>query len=94
MNIAKEIAEKIDEYVKTEKQINILFGELSQWFFANTDMNDYYLDGFGITDEPDGIAQGNGEYCNQHDYGEDSFHGTYYWPIENSSKYVWVSYSG
>lgn len=93
MNIAKEIAQKADDYETAEKMANILFEELSRWFFANTDMCDYCLNGFGITDEPDGIAQGNGEYCNQHDYGEDSFRGTYYWPIEGSSQYVWVSYS-
>lgn len=94
MTITQEIAEKANEYAKAEKLANILFEELSQWFSANTHMDDCSPDGFGITDEPNGTAQGNGEYCDQYNYGEDSFHGTYYWPIEGSSRYVWVSYSG
>lgn len=41
----------------------------------------------------DGEEQEEGEYCNQYQRGEDSFDGTYYWAVEDSTQYVWVNYS-
>ncbi|MDY3050689.1 MAG: hypothetical protein SOR31_03535 [Parvimonas sp.] len=48
---------------------------------------------FYIIDEFDGEYQGNGEYCSQSTvgYSEDSYRGTYYFPIRNK-KYLAVEY--
>ena len=51
-------------------------------------------EGFGISQEPSGEEQSDGEYCDQWIRGEDySGDGTYYYPIEGSTQYFWVSYS-
>lgn len=92
MKISKEIAEKAAEYAAVKEKSDRLFEELQQWFSVNADMDDCYLYGFGVSEESDGEEQEEGEYC-KYQRGEDSFDGTYYWAIEDSSKYVWAKYS-
>lgn len=93
MKLSKEIAEKAAEYVAAKEKSDRLFEELQQWFSVNADMDDCCLYGFGVSEEPEGEEQEEGEYCNQYQRCEDSFDGTYYWAIEGSPKYVWANYS-
>ncbi|ENZ12421.1 hypothetical protein [Enterocloster clostridioformis] len=93
MKVSKEIAEKAAEYEALKEKSDKLFEELQKWFSENADMDDCYLYGFGVAQEADGEEQEEGEYCNQYQRGEDSFDGTYYWAVEDSTQYVWVNYS-
>ena len=92
MKIPKETAEKIAKYSELKNTVDALFEELYE-FFDDLDDGVYYGN-FSITDQPKGEAQGDGEYCDQYTYYcEDSGGGTYYYPIDDSDKYVAVDYS-
>ncbi len=92
MKIPKEIAEKVAKYSELKKTVDALFEELYEFFDGLE--NGVYYGNFSIEDEPKGDAQGDGEYCDQYaEYCEDSGHGTYYYPIDGSDKYVAVDYS-
>jgi len=93
MKIPKAIAEKANKYEELRNEVDALFEELQEWFSKNTDMDDCYLYEFGVSQEPDGEEQLEGEYCDQCQRGEDSFDATYYWQIEDSTQYAWVNYS-
>lgn len=92
MKIPKEIAKKAAEYEAVKEKADKLYGELERWFSENTDMDDCYLSGFGVAQEPEGEEQEEYEYCNQRQRGDDSFYGRYYWAVEDNSLYVWASY--
>lgn len=51
------------------------------------------MEGFGVAQEPEGEEQPDGEYCGLTIYGEDSGDGVIYYPIEDSTQYMWVAYS-
>ena len=53
-------------------------------------MDDGCLSGFGVTQEPK--EQEENEYCDQHQQGDDSSYGRYYWAIEDNTQYAWASY--
>lgn len=53
-------------------------------------MDDCCLSGFGVTQEPK--EQEENEYCDQHQQGDDSSYGRYYWDIEDNTQYAWASY--
>ena len=56
--------------------------------FANENgFEDFWIDGFGVSQEPNGEEQTDGEYCDQWMRGEDSGDGIYYYPIEGSTQY-------
>ena len=62
--------------------------------FANDHgFEDFWITDFGVSQEPGGEEQSNGEYCDQCINREDSGDGTYYYPIEGSTQYMWVEYS-
>lgn len=62
--------------------------------FANENgFEDFWINDFGVVQEPRGEEQTDGEYCDQWMHGEDSGSGTYYYPIEGSTQYFWVAYS-
>lgn len=88
MKIPKEIAEKVFEYESHKKKADSLFEEIEKWFEGNVCdgccQNDY-----SITTKPEGISKGDGKYCRQRQYGicEDSFEGTYYYPIEDCDSF-------
>lgn len=98
MKVPKNIAKSVKEYERINKKINELEKELeackkvfTDWERESIDSGVWIGDLF-VADKPEGEPQGDGEYCNQYQYGEDSFSGTYYFPIEGSNKYVAYTY--
>ena len=92
MKAPKEIASKAERYKELKKEIDKLYEELEE--FANDNgFEDFWIDGFGVSQEPNGEEQTDGEYCDQWMRGEDSGDGIYYYPIEGSTQYFWVAYS-
>lgn len=91
MKIPKEIASKVERYEKLKNEEDKLWEELEE--FANENgFEDFLISGFGVCQEPHGEEQSNGEYCDQCMCGEDSGYGTYYYPIEESTQYLWIGY--
>lgn len=91
MKIPVSIAAKVAEYEEAQKKADQLFAELQLWFNEHAD--DCVDRGSPyITDTPTGDPQGDGEYCDQIQIGEDWYQGTYYYPIEDSDKYVAYPY--
>ena len=92
MKVSKEIAKKAAEYEKAKKKAEKLYEELEEWSHENG-FEDFYINDFGIVEEPEGEEQKEGEYCKQFMRFEDSESGTYYYPIENSTQCMWIGYS-
>ena len=91
MLVSKEIAEKAERFEKIKKELNALFEELGEW--ANEHgFEGGFICGFGRSQKPEGEEQIDGEWCDQTMRGEDSGSGTYYYPIEDSTEYMWVEY--
>jgi hypothetical protein len=91
MTIDKELAEKIRKMVEARQLYEALYEQIVEHF------RDYfdgcYIGEIYIADEPMGEDQGDG-YCDQYTgYSMDSGSGTYYFPIEGSTKYVAVTYT-
>lgn len=98
MQVPKEVATFVEEYEKINNQIKELLKDMeackkvfTDWEEANCDAGVYIGDLF-ITQKPSGKEQGDGEYCDQTQHGDDWFTGTYYYPIEGSDKYVAYTY--
>lgn len=91
MKVSKEIAKKAAEYEEAKKKADKLYEELEAWSNENG-FEDFYINDFGIVEEPEGEEQKEGEYCDQWRHGEDWYTGTYYYPIEGSDKYVAYTY--
>lgn len=92
MRVPKEVATKAERYEQLKSEIDNLYEELEE--FANENgFEDFWINGFGVSQEPEGDEQSNGEYCDQWMHGEDSGNGKYYYPIEGSTQYFWVAYS-
>ena len=71
MKAPKEIASKAERYKELKKEIDKLYEELEE--FANENgFEDFWIDGFGVSQEPNGEEQTDGEYCDQWMRGEDS----------------------
>ena len=83
MKISKDIADKIELVNKLNKEIGTYLKENVE--------TEGCLD-LKIVDKPKGREQGEGEYCDQVYHGEDWFTGTYYYPIEDSNKYLAMAY--
>lgn len=79
MKIPKEISEKI-------REANRLNNEVVDWMQNNLDCEGMTFDNFfwDVVPEPQGEEQDDGEYCDQHQYGEDWFVGNYYWEMPDS----------
>lgn len=92
MKVSKEIAAKAEEYERLKNRIDKLYEELCEWANKN-EFEDFWVTGFGVSQDVDGEEQLDGEFCDQYMSGEDSGSGTYYYPIENSTRYLWVEYS-
>ena len=91
MTVSKEIAKKVERLNKIEAEAGKLRAELQKELGAHFD--GCYINGYCIEDEPSGDEQGDGEYCNQYTgYICDSGSGTYFFPIEDSKKYLAVQY--
>ena len=76
MKAPKEIASKAERYKELKKEIDKLYEELEE--FANENgFEDFWIDGFGVSQEPNGEEQTDGEYCDQWMRGEDSGDGIY-----------------
>lgn len=90
MKIPKEIGRKVAEYEKLKEKTDKLYEELELGDSENADMDDGCLSGFGVTQEPK--EQEENEYCDQHQQGDDSSYGRYYWAIEDNTQYAWASY--
>ena len=61
--------------------------------FANENgFADFWINGFGVSREPSGEEQTDGEYCDQCMRWENSDYGIYYYPVEESTQYFWVEY--
>lgn len=91
MTIDKELAEKIRKMEEALQLYKAIYDEIVERF------KDYfdgcYIEDIYIADEPQGVDQGDG-YCDQYTgYSMDSGSGTYYFPIEGSTKYVAVTYT-
>ena len=87
-----EIASKAERYEELKKEIDTLYEELEEFANANG-FEDFWINGFGVSQEPNGEEQFNGEYCDQWMRGEDSGDGIYYYPIEGSTQYFWIAYA-
>ena len=71
MKAPKEIASKAERYKELKKEIDKLYEELEE--FANENgFEDFWIDGFGVSQEPNGEEQTDGEYCDQWMRGEES----------------------
>ena len=92
MNVPKEIAIKAERYEELKKEMDKLHEELESWASENG-FEDMMVYGFGVSQEPDGEEQTDGEYCDQTMNGEDSGYGSYYYPIEGSTQYMRVEYA-
>lgn len=91
MKVNKEIVKKIKRLNKIVKEWDAIHKELHEYFKSY--MSDVYFGDYRIVDEPSGGAQGEGEYCEQWTgYGGDCGYGTYYYPIEDSKKFVAITY--
>lgn len=91
MTIDKELAEKIRKLVEARQLYEALYEQIVERF--KDDFDGCYIEDFYIADEPQGVDQGDG-YCDQYTgYSMDSGSGTYYYPIEGSTKYVAVTYT-
>lgn len=91
MKVSKEISDKVERYQELQLQADNLYEELKQYF-----EDEQGLEGFCapfIAEKPQGIRQtADGEFCDQIILGEDWYRGEYYYPIENSNKYVGCHY--
>ena len=91
MKVSKEIADKVSRYQNLQNQADELYEELKEYFEEELE-----LEGFStpcIVDKPQGRQQtADGEFCIQITLGEDWYKGKYYYPIENSKKYVCCHY--
>ena len=92
MTVPIELAKKAARYKKLMNEANTLFEELEEWANENG-YEDFYVDGFGTAQLAEGEEQLDGEYCDQTMRGEDCGDGTYYYPIDGSTMYMWVKYS-
>lgn len=91
MKISKEIADKVARYQELKEQTYALRKELKEYFEEELEL-DGFEDAF-IAEKPQGIrASADGEFCDQITLGEDWYKGEYYYPIENSDKYVGCHY--
>lgn len=91
MKVSKEIADKVIQYQNLQSQADKLYEELKEYF-----EEEQGVEGFCtpyISDKPQGARQtADGEFCDQTILGEDWYIGEYYYPIENSDKYVGCHY--
>ncbi|MDE5830583.1 MAG: hypothetical protein K2H53_02670, partial [Clostridia bacterium] len=91
MKVSQEIADKVEQWQVLQSQANNLYKELVDYFESESN-----IEGLGepfIIDTPKGIKNSDdGEFCNQVTLGEDWFMGQYYFPIEDSDKYVGWSF--
>ena len=91
MKVSQEIADKVKQYQELQSQADKLYKELKEFFEEENG-----LEGFCtpfIADKPQGARQtDDGEFCDQITLGEDWYKGEYYYPIENSDKYVGCHY--
>ena len=97
MAVTKEIAQKVERYLNLMTEANEIFNELEELFQREDLMGGLVnIEEFGVAGcEPSEIAEPteNGEYNQITTRFEDSVWGTYYFPIENSKRYVVVDYS-
>lgn len=92
MKVPKEIASKAERYEELKKEIDKLYEELEE--FANENgFENFSVEDFGISQDPVGEEQPNGEYCDEEMQEVDSGIGMHYFPIEGSTQYFWVAYS-
>jgi len=79
MRIPKEIREKVEQRKKLKEEIRTWFEE------QYVDLDGMNIDEAYICEheEVSGEPQGDGEMCDQMQYGEDLFSGTYYWECDN-----------
>ena len=91
MTIDKELAEKIRKMNEARQLYEALCEQVVERF--KDEFDGCYIGEIYIVDEPQGEDQGDG-YCDQYTgYSMDSGSGTYYYPIEGSTKYVAVTYT-
>lgn len=89
MIIPKDIVEKME-------QANALLSEIDAWLDENVDLYDAEYapyDYYCFTDKPEGKPIRGGEYCDQHQIGEDSYAGYYFYPTEKGNYFCfkfWV----
>ena len=92
MIVPKELAKKADRYETLRNETDKLFEELEAWANENG-FEDMMVTGFGTCEEPEGDPQSDDEeYCDQTMCGEDMGSGTYYYPIEGGTMYMWITY--
>lgn len=91
MRVSRKIAAKVQRYQELKSKLDVLYKELKNFF-----EDEHGLEGFYepfIADKPQGIRQTeDGEFCDQTTLGEDWYRGEYYYPIENSDRYVGCRY--
>lgn len=92
MKIRNEIMTKVNRLKEIQAEEEQICSELVAEFKSSFD--GCYIEDFSIVDEPSGEDDGDGQYCDQWTgYFPDSGSGTYYYPIENSTKYLAISYT-
>lgn len=95
MKAPKEIVECVEKYARLRKEFERIDKEMEECrkTFAEWEGdNGVYIGHLFIAEKPEGESQGDGEYCNQYQLGEDWYKGIYYYPIEESDKYVAYDY--
>lgn len=86
MMIPKYIADKVIQYNKAKQKAESLYNEVEKYLeFKGLAVEGVY--DLSVEDAPRGDPQDYGEYCDQTEYFEDFYRGTYYWPI-NGGKYL------
>lgn len=95
MKAPKKIMECVEKYEKLKAESERIEKEMAackKMFTEWEGDQGVYIGDLFITDKPEGEEQGDGEYCDQYCQGEDWYTGTYYYPIEDSDKYVAYNY--
>lgn len=80
--IPKYIADKVIQYDKAQQKADKLYHEIES-YLDNKHLGVEGVYSFSIVDAPTGIEQSNGGFCDQVQYYEDCYRGTYYWPLKD-----------
>lgn len=94
MVVSTDIVKKIKLYQDFQSKADEIYAELAEYFVEEQGLEGFLLP--FIADNPKGDIQFQigkyCEYCDQITLGEGCYKGEYYYPIEDSDKYVGCSY--
>lgn len=93
MKVPINIALKLARYEEVKKEEKILYSQIIKWLNSNANTSEVHIGDIFITDEPKGVNKVGCKYHYQICLpNSGKFLGVYYYPIENSDKYLAYSY--